>query len=44
MQTVQFERDSATDDTRVKTAVAWLEEAALASRDENRVSGFSVFI
>ncbi len=24
-----FERDSATDDTRVRTAVAWLEEAAV---------------
>ena len=30
-----FERDDATDDTRVKTAVAWLEEARLASREEN---------
>ena len=36
----EFERDSATDDTRVKTAVAWLEEAALASREENRVRVF----
>ena len=25
----EFERDSATDDTRVKTAVSWLEEARL---------------
>ena len=32
-----FERDSATDDTRVRTAVAWLEEAALLTREENRV-------
>ena len=35
-----FERDNATDDTRVKTAVAWLEEAALVRRDENRVQVF----
>lgn len=33
----EFERDSATDDTRVKTAVSWLEEATLLSREENRV-------
>jgi ATP-dependent DNA helicase RecQ len=36
----EFERDSATDDTRVKTAVAWLEEAALLHREENRVRVF----
>lgn len=35
-----FQRDSATDDTRVKTAVAWLEEAKLLSRKENRVQVF----
>ncbi len=35
-----FERDSATDDTRVRTAVAWLEEADLLSREENRVQVF----
>ena len=35
-----FERDSATEDTRVKTAVSWLEEAALLSREENRVQVF----
>ena len=35
-----FERDSATDDTRVRTAVAWLEEAVLLSREENRVQVF----
>ena len=35
-----FERDSATDDTRVRTAVAWLEEAALLRRDENFVQVF----
>ena len=33
-----FTRDSATDDTRVRTAVAWLEEAELLTREENRVS------
>ncbi|MFG5382813.1 RecQ family ATP-dependent DNA helicase [Yoonia sp. R2-816] len=36
----EFERDSATDDTRVKTAVSWLEEATLVSREENRVRIF----
>ena len=36
----EFERDSATDDTRVKTAVSWLEEATLVSREENRVQIF----
>lgn len=36
----EFVRDSATDDTRVKTAVSWLEEAALVSREENRVQVF----
>ncbi|MFV0384523.1 RecQ family ATP-dependent DNA helicase [Paracoccus sp. (in: a-proteobacteria)] len=36
----EFARDSATDDTRVKTAVSWLEEAALLSREENRVQVF----
>jgi ATP-dependent DNA helicase RecQ len=35
-----FLRDSATDDTRVKTAVSWLEEALLVSREENRVQVF----
>ena len=35
-----FERDSNTDDTRVRTAVAWLEEAVLLTRDENRVQVF----
>ena len=35
-----FERDDATDDTRVRTAVAWLEEAKLVQRDENRVAIF----
>ncbi len=35
-----FERDSATDDTRVKIAVSWLEEARLLTREENRVQVF----
>lgn len=35
-----FERDSATDDTRVRTALSWLEESALLSREENRVQVF----
>lgn len=35
-----FQRDQATDDTRVRTAIAWLEEAQLLSRDENRVQVF----
>ncbi len=35
-----FERDSTTDDTRVRTAVAWLEEAKLLTREENRVQVF----
>ena len=35
-----FERDSATDDTRVRTAVAWLEEAKLLTREENFVQIF----
>ena len=33
-------RDSTTDDTRVRTAVAWLEEAQLLRRDENDVKVF----
>ncbi len=36
----EFERDKTTDDTRVKTAVSWLEEATLLSREENRVQVF----
>ena len=35
-----FERDSATDDTRVRTAISWLEEAQLLKREENRVQVF----
>jgi ATP-dependent DNA helicase RecQ len=36
----EFERDRNTDDTRVKTAVAWLEEAVLLTREENRIQVF----
>ncbi|VAW18745.1 ATP-dependent DNA helicase RecQ, partial [hydrothermal vent metagenome] len=36
----EFERDSTTDDTRVRTAVSWLEEAILLKREENRVQVF----
>lgn len=36
----QFERDSATDDTRVRTAISWLEEATLLTREENQVQVF----
>ena len=35
-----FQRDKATDDTRVRTAIAWLEEAVLLTREENRVQIF----
>ena len=35
-----FERDSATDDTRVRTAVAWLEDAVLLTREQNEVNVF----
>ncbi len=35
-----FERDTATDDTRVRTAIAWLEEASLLQREENVVQVF----
>ena len=35
-----FERDSTTDDTRVRTAISWLEEAELLTREENRVQVF----
>ena len=35
-----FARDSATDDDRVRTSIAWLEEAKLARRDENFTSIF----
>ena len=36
----EFVRDSVTDDDRVRTAIAWLEEAKLARRDENFTSVF----
>ena len=36
----EFERDRATDDTRVRTAVSWLEEAGLLTREENHVQVF----
>lgn len=35
-----FERDSTSDDTRLRTAVSWLEEADLLERNENIVSVF----
>ncbi len=35
-----FEQDPLTDDTRVRTAVSWLEDADLLTRDENRVEVF----
>lgn len=35
-----FQRDQATDDTRVRTAISWLEEAVLLSREENQVQVF----
>ena len=35
-----FERDSTTDDTRVRTAIAWLEKAQLLTREENVVHVF----
>ena len=35
-----FERDSATDDTRVRTAISWLEESVLLAREENRTQVF----
>ena len=36
----EFLRDSTTDDTRVRTAVSWLEDAVLLTREENRVNIF----
>ena len=36
----EFKRDSATDDTRTRTAVAWLEEADLLTREQNQVQVF----
>ncbi len=36
----KFKRDGNTDDTRVRTAIAWLEEAGLVRREENAVQLF----
>lgn len=36
----EFQRDSTTDDTRVKTAISWLEESQIIKRDENEVQIF----
>jgi ATP-dependent DNA helicase RecQ len=36
----KFKRDGNTDDTRVRTAIAWLEEAGLVRREENAVQVF----
>jgi len=36
----KFKRDAVTDDTRVRTAIAWLEEAGLVRREENAVQIF----
>ena len=36
----EFQRDSATDDTRARTAVSWLEEAEIISRYENQTTIF----
>ena len=35
-----FRRDSFTDDTRARTALSWLEESQLLTREENRVQIF----
>ena len=35
-----FQRDSTTDDTRVRTALTWLEESMLLTREENVVHVF----
>ncbi len=39
-QDLIFARDSATEDTRVRTALSWLEEATLLSREQNEVQIF----
>lgn len=39
-QDTVFGRDPATDDTRARTAIAWLEEAELLTREDNRVQVF----
>ena len=35
-----FERDTNTDDTRLRTSIAWLEDSILLTREENRVQVF----
>ncbi len=35
---LEFQRDSQTDDTRMRTAVGWLEEATLLERSHNEVN------
>ena len=35
-----FQRDGDNNDTRVKTAIAWLEDAILLTREENRIQIF----
>ena len=37
----EFRRNAATDDTRARTAVMWLEDAQLLNRDENKVRVFA---
>ncbi len=39
-ESIALVRDSQTDDTRVRTAVAWLEESELLTREENLVNVF----
>lgn len=36
----EFNRDSNTDDTRVRTAISWLEQAEFVSREDNRYEVF----
>ena len=36
----EFPRDTFTDDDRVRTAISWLEEASILTRDENLVNVF----
>ena len=36
----EFPRDTVTDDTRVRTAISWLEDASILSRHENLVNVF----
>lgn len=39
-QDAAFNRDPTTDDTRARTAIAWLEEASLLTREQNQVQVF----